>query len=356
MKKNYFVEVLKKTKKTKFKSNKFVAKIGLIMLKVGIIGVGFWGETCIKYILRMNHVAIVGFVDTDAIKAKNMSSIYHIDHYNHVEQLIDECDAMIITIPSIFHYDIATKVIRKGKHFFIEYPIGKNIEEGNLLIQLIKEANVKCQIGFLEIFNPAYKQVEKYFEDLTFVEIKHLLPINNSNLKLNMLLEVLPQDIYLLLHTIKTPLKNISANSMNILTDNCDLFNIHLEFQNGCTAHITTSRITQNEDEIYTMDLMQSNAHIKINFLEQQSDILFFNKIEDTSLSQKRGKIQVGIEHKLTFQSFSMNKIYEELESFFSAIINAQSTCINEFDGVNVLEICEEIKKQIIQKNQSIKL
>ena len=126
------------------------------MLKIGVIGAGHLGKFHLNNWVNIEGVQLIGFTDTDDKNAEQVAQKYQIPRFTDVEKLIDACDALDIVAPTSFHFELCELAIKKGKHVFVEKPLANTMEEAKTLVKLAKEANIKFQVGHVEIFNPAF--------------------------------------------------------------------------------------------------------------------------------------------------------------------------------------------------------
>ena len=177
------------------------------MLKIGLLGVGHLGKIHLKLIKEIPEYELVGFYDTDDENAINVEKNFNVKRFNSMEDLIDLVDAVDIVTPTTYHFDCATKAIKKYKHVFIEKPITNTIEESRKLAELVKEAGIKFQVGHVERFNPAFLAAEPYIKNPLFVEAHRLAEFKPRGTDVSVILDLMIHDIDIILSVVKSNIK-----------------------------------------------------------------------------------------------------------------------------------------------------
>ena len=219
------------------------------MLKIGVFGAGHLGKIHIQQWQKIENIVLVGFYDPDDNQAATTISQYQVPRYTDIESLIDACDAIDIVSVTTAHYEIAKRCLLKGRHIFIEKPLAQTVEEGKELLNLVQEANVKCQVGHVERYNPAFLALESRDLNPMFVEAHRLAQFNPRGTDVSVILDLMIHDIDIVLCLVKSPVKRISASGVAVLSETADIANARIEFENGCVANLTSSRISLKKNE-----------------------------------------------------------------------------------------------------------
>ncbi len=317
------------------------------MLKIGIIGAGHLGKFHLNNWKEIEGVEIVGFCDTDDINAKSVSDKYNIQRYSSPEELIDHCDAVDIVAPTTFHFELCALALRKGKHVFVEKPLTNTMEEAKALLKLAKESNLKFQVGHVERFNPAFVALKNYALEPMFIEVHRLAQFNPRGTDVSVILDLMIHDIDIILHLVKSNVSYISANGVVVLSDTPDIANVRIEFDNGCVANLTSSRISMKK--MRKMRHFQKDAYIGIDFLEKKTEIISQNAPTDKSvftfdIETNKGKKTVAIANPLVEDT---NAMMEELVAFKNAIVNNTETPVTVVDGFRAMEVAHQILDKI---------
>ncbi len=321
------------------------------MLKVGVFGVGHLGRFHLNNWKEIEDVKVIGFFDPNNEAAKQVTAEYGIKRFMDEDKLIDACDIIDIVVPTDQHFAIAMAAIRQGKHIFIEKPLTNTIAEAKELVNMVREANVKCQVGHVERFNPAYLAIKDINLNPMFIEVHRLAQFNPRGTEVSVILDLMIHDIDIILSIVKSNVKQISASGVAVMTDTPDIANVRIEFHNGCVANLTSSRISMKK--MRKIRLFQKDAYIGIDFLQKKTEIIKLKQPEDTNvfsfdLETPNGKKTIAVSNPEIPQT---NAIKAELQSFINAITNNTSTAVSEIDGLLAMEIAHQILTKINNTN-----
>jgi predicted dehydrogenase len=323
------------------------------MLKVGVIGAGHLGKFHLNNWAEIEGVQLVGFCDTDDANAKLVSEKYNLIRYATPDQLIDVCDAIDIVAPTSSHFELCEAAIKKGKHVFVEKPLANTMDEARILVKLAKEANIKFQVGHVERFNPALLALKDYSLHPMFIEVHRLAQFNPRGTDVSVILDLMIHDIDIILSLVKSNVNYISANGVSVMSDTPDIANVRIEFDNGCVANLTSSRISMKK--MRKMRLFQKDAYIGIDFLEKKTEIIKLNTPNDTNvftfdIETNSGKKTIAIASPNVPE---VNAIKRELEEFRNAILNNTDTPVSVVDGFRAMEVAHQILEKISNANHN---
>ena len=317
------------------------------MLKVGVLGIGHLGKFHLNNWLVIEGVELVGFFDPSDENALAVIEKYHIKRFDDPEQLMNACDAVDIVAPTTEHFDLCKAAITKGKHVFVEKPLANTMDEARQLVKLAKEANIKFQVGHVERFNPAFLALKNYSLEPMFIEVHRLAQFNPRGTDVSVILDLMIHDIDIILSLVKSNVKFISANGVAVMSDTPDIANVRIEFDNGCVANLTSSRISMKK--MRKMRLFQKDAYIGIDFLEKKTEVIKLNAPGDTNvftfdIETNNGKKTIAIANPIIEDG---NAIKMELEAFYQAIINNTDTPVNVLDGFRAMDVAHQILDKI---------
>ena len=317
------------------------------MLKVGLIGAGHLGKFHLNNWKEIEGVELSGFYDTDEENAKAVSEKYQVKQFKSAEELINASDAVDIVAPTTFHFKLCEAAIKKGKHVFVEKPLANTMDEAKQLVKLSKEANLKFQVGHVERFNPAFTALSELNLQPMFIEVHRLAQFNPRGTDVSVILDLMIHDIDIILNLVKSNVNYISANGVAVMSDTPDIANVRIEFDNGCVANLTSSRISMKK--MRKMRLFQKDAYIGIDFLEKKTEIIKLKQPEDKNvfsfdIETANGKKTIAI---ATPTIEPVNAIKLELMSFVDAIINNKPTQVSEIDGYLAMEVAHQILDKI---------
>ncbi len=319
------------------------------MLKVGILGAGHLGKFHINNWLKIESAELAGFFDPNNETAEAVMQQYNLKRFDTAEDLIDASDVVDIIAPTNLHYELCEKAIKKSKHVFVEKPLADTMDQARHIVKLAKEANVKMQVGHVERFNPAYLALKGYKLAPMFIEVHRLAQFNPRGTEVSVILDLMIHDIDIVLSIVKSGVKSISASGVVVMTETPDIANVRIEFDNGCVANLTSSRISMKK--MRKMRLFQKDAYIGIDFLEKKTEIIKLKDENDKDaftfdIETPSGKKEIAIANPVVPEA---NAILLELEAFTKAIINNTPTLVSEVDGLLAMDVAH----QILQKIQS---
>jgi predicted dehydrogenase len=256
-------------------------------------------------------------------------------------------DAIVIATAVKTHHPLAKAALLAGKHVFVEKPMADTLEQGKQLVQMVKEAGVKLQVGHVERFNPAFLALKNVSLNPMFIEVHRLAQFNPRGTEVSVILDLMIHDIDIILKLVKSDVKNISASGVAVMTDTPDIANVRIEFNNGCVANLTSSRISMKK--MRKMRLFQKDAYIGIDFLEKKTEIIKLKAAEDTDAFSFDIETPTGNKTLAIINPVSnpVNAIKEELQSFVNSIIQNKTTIVNEIDGYLAMEVAHKILDKI---------
>lgn len=317
------------------------------MLKIGVLGAGHLGKIHIRLLLELNEqFEFVGFFDPSEENAKTAIETFNIKRFDTIEALLDEVDCVDIVTPTITHFDCASKALRKSKHVFIEKPVTQTVEEAKVLIELAHEAGVKVQVGHVERFNPAFQAALPYFNSPMFIETHRLAQFNPRGTDVPVVLDLMIHDIDAILSVVKSGVKRISASGVAVVSDTPDIANARIEFDNGCVANLTASRISMKN--MRKSRFFQKDAYISVDFLEKEMEVVSMQDVVgepgpfDMVFDMGEGKPV----KKILFDKPELeptNAIKEELFTFYEAIVNDTTPIVPIEDGYLALNVAQKI-------------
>ena len=322
------------------------------MLKVGVFGVGHLGKFHLNSWKEIKKAELIGFVDPDDASARDVADKYQLPRFTDADSLIDACDLIDIVAPTPLHFQLCEKAIRKGKHVFVEKPLAGTMDEARQIVQLVRESKIKLQVGHVERFNPAYLALQSVQLNPLFIEVHRLAQFNPRGTEVSVILDLMIHDIDIILSLVKSEVKSISASGVAVMTETPDIASVRIEFNNGCVANLTSSRISMKR--MRKMRLFQKDAYIGIDFLNKKSEIIKLKTPEDVDvfafdIETPNGKKTLALSNPSVPE---VNAIRLELEKFCDAILLNTPTLVSEVDGLRAMDIAHQILFKI--KHNSI--
>lgn len=323
------------------------------MLKAGVLGAGHLGKIHLKLLQQSDHYELVGFYDPDINNAQKVAEEFGYRYFPTIDELLMEVDMVDIVTPTLSHYDCAVKAINQGKHIFLEKPITKTVEEARSVIELAAAKGVKGQVGHVERFNPAFMSVSEKLENPMFIETHRLAEFNPRGTDVPVVLDLMIHDIDIILSVVRSKVINIVASGVDVISNSPDIANARIEFENGCVANLTASRISLKN--MRKSRFFQRDAYISVDFLEKKVEVV---KMKDAPeqpdeyalvLQNAEGqKKQIYFENPKVTQN---NAILDELEAFAHAINTNTTPPVTLEQGTEALRVAMEIVRLVEQKS-----
>ncbi len=313
------------------------------MLKVGVLGAGHLGKIHLKLLQQSSKYQLVGFYDPSEENAKKVAEEFGYTSYNSINELIDAVDVVDIVTPTLSHFECAKNAIEKGRHIFIEKPIAKTILEAEAIKTLASQYHVKGQVGHVERFNPAFTAVKDMIDNPMFIETHRLAEFNPRGTDVPVVLDLMIHDIDIILSVVKSKVKNIHASGISVISETPDIANARIEFENGCVANLTSSRISMKN--MRKTRFFQKDAYISVDLLEKKAEVV---KMRDAP--ENPGDFDMilqndeGVKKQIYFdnpQVTNNNAILDELETFADAINNDTTPIVTLNNGAEALRIAQ---------------
>ncbi|AEE49211.1 Gfo/Idh/MocA family protein [Haliscomenobacter hydrossis] len=331
------------------------------MLKIGVLGTGHLGKIHLKCIqLAVETYDLVGFYDPNPAMAKAVAEQFNIRAFASVEALIQAVDVVDIVTPTTTHFALAVQVIQAGKHVFIEKPLTHTIAEAEELIRLSKEYGVQVQVGHVERFNPALLALENTDLNPMFIEAHRLAAFNPRGTDVSVVLDLMIHDLDIVLSMVDAKPTKVSANGVAVVSETPDIANARIEFDNGCVANLTASRISMKQ--MRKVRFFQRDAYISLDFLEKNAQVVRLYDQDAANLPENANLLEwhtpqgVKMLHIDMPPIESVNAIKMELESFADSIVNHTTPKVSIEDGYQALKLAYEIIREIDQGSWKVDL
>ena len=328
------------------------------MIRIGILGAGHLGKIHLQCLQTLPQYQVTGFYDTDPSVSRHVAEKFGIKAFSSPEQLIAGSDTVDIVTTTSTHYALAKLAINSGKHAFIEKPVTSELHEAQELMKLAVQKGVKVQVGHVERFNPAMLAIKDMILEPRFIEVHRLSPFNPRGTEVSVVLDLMIHDLDILLHINPTPVARIFANGVSIVSNNPDIANARIEWENGCVANVTASRISLKS--MRKMRLFQDNAYVGIDFLEKTAQII---RLMDATghagdqtgdgliLDTPKGRRKVHIEIPEVKQE---NAIQIEFINFYKVVTGSEEPVVGLKEACNALELAHRISESINKSSRSI--
>ncbi|HPR17343.1 MAG TPA: Gfo/Idh/MocA family oxidoreductase [Candidatus Cloacimonadota bacterium] len=325
------------------------------MLKVGIVGVGQFGQNHARILAQSDKCQFVGLYDKNKKRASEISEKLNCPRFDNFEALLAECEALVIVVTTISHYELAKQAMEQGIHVFIEKPITETLDQAEKLVKLAEEKNLKIQVGHIEHFNPIVLEMADEIHNPIFIESHRIAPFSPRGTDIPVVLELMIHDIDLVLTFCKSKVVNISASGAGVMTKSIDIANARIEFEDGAVANLTSSRISMKrsrkfrifqKDGYFSMDFQTKKVtHIKKSKnLYKVLPQIVMGKYDGIDASQVVDIVEVDASDR------KKDALTIELESFIQAVEADLNPIVDGQAGARALKIALEIVNKINKK------
>jgi predicted dehydrogenase len=294
---------------------------------------------------------LCGIYDINLSHAQEVAEKLGVPYYEHAEQLLDKCDIADIVCTTTHHFEMAKLAMQHHKPVFIEKPVTATVEQAEELLQISHEHNIPVQVGHVERFNPAYLAAKSKIKQPMFIEAHRLALFNPRGNDVSVILDLMIHDIDIVLKIVKSPIIDIQASGVAIVTDTFDIANVRLTFENGCVANLTASRISMKN--MRKIRLFQNNAYISMDLLEKKTEMIHIENVTGEitdpfamiiDLGEGKGQKHIIIDNP---KIEANNAIRSELESFIHSIDNQLIPEVSLNDGYQALKTAHDIIKKM---------
>ena len=315
------------------------------MIKAGVLGAGHLGKIHLRLLNASDQYELVGFYDPNTQNAKALSKEKGYTQFESAEALIEACEMIDIVTPTLNHHEMALKALQAGKYIFIEKPIANSLAEALEISQTATKFGLLGQVGHVERFNPAFKAVKDFITHPMFIESHRLAEFNPRGTDVPVVLDLMIHDIDIVLSIVNDKVKSVSASGVSVISSTPDIANARIEFENGCVANLTASRISLKK--MRKTRFFQKDAYISVDFLEKKVEVVKMKdapkKLEDFDMVLENAegeKKQIYFENPVIEDS---NAILEELETFAHAIQNQEKPIVSLKNGTDALDLAYQV-------------
>ena len=315
------------------------------MLKVGVLGAGHLGKIHLRLLQESKKYELIGFYDPSEENAKKVALEFGYTTFSSIASLIDAVDVVDIVTPTLSHFECAKQSIEKGRHIFIEKPITKTVLEAEAIKTLASQYHVQGQVGHVERFNPSFTAVKEMIDNPMFIESHRLAEFNPRGTDVPVVLDLMIHDIDIILSVINSKVKNVHASGVAVISDTPDIANARIEFENGCVANLTASRISMKN--MRKTRFFQKDAYISVNFLSKESEVVKMKEVpenpDEFAMILQNAE---GVKKQIYFENPAIennNAILDELESFADAIQTNSTPVVTLSQGAEALRVAQMI-------------
>ena len=315
------------------------------MLKAGVLGAGHLGKIHLRLLQQSEKYELVGFYDPFTENATKVAKEFGYKSFDSIDDLIAAVEVIDIVTPTLSHFDCAKKAIESGCHVFIEKPITKTVTEAEAISALADKHQVKGQVGHVERFNPAFTAVNEKINQPMFIETHRLAEFNPRGTDVPVVLDLMIHDIDIILSVVQSKVKNVHGSGISVISETPDIANARIEFENGCVANLTASRISMKN--MRKSRFFQKDAYISVDFLEKVAEVVRMKEVpenpDDFAMILQNAE---GVKKQIYFDNPTVegnNAILDELESFADAIQQNTTPIVSLHQGTEALRVAQQI-------------
>ncbi|MCF7918687.1 MAG: Gfo/Idh/MocA family oxidoreductase [Candidatus Cloacimonetes bacterium] len=325
------------------------------MLKIGITGVGQFGQNHARVLAQSGLCELVGLFDKNAKRAREIGEKHQIKVFPDYQGLLQQVDAMVIVVNTISHYELALQALQSGKHVFLEKPITETLQQADELVKLSRKNDLRLQVGHIERFNPVIMEISSLVKDPIFIEVHRISPFSARGTDVPVVHELMIHDLDFILAFIHSKVKQVSASGASVMTKSIDIANARIEFENGAVANVTASRISLKRSR--EARIFQKDAYFSLDFMNRTVKIVNKSKklykVLPQLLAGNYDKIKqedvVDI-REVDASACEKDALTMELESFFQAVEAHSNPEVDGEAGYYALEVAQMIVDKINKK------
>jgi predicted dehydrogenase len=314
-------------------------------LKVGVVGVGYFGQFHAEKYAKIEGVELVGVVDVDGSRAREIAKRYRTQPFFRYADFFQKVQAVSIAVPTPFHHSVTKECFLQGIDVLLEKPISSTLEEADELIRLSESKGLIFQVGHLERFNGALSPLEGRVQHPLFIESHRLGPFSGRGAEVDVVLDLMVHDLDIILSLVDAKVKQFQAIGIPVLTHTPDIANARIEFENGCTANLTASRVS--EEKIRKTRIVQADGILSIDYLFQK--LSFSQKV----VLPGKEKVPEMVTEEIPVKKIDL--LETEIDSFLQSVRNRKKPRVSGTDGRRALELALRIIQKIDDLNEKKK-
>lgn len=298
-------------------------------VRVGIIGVGYLGTQHARILSYLENAELKGVADIDFKKALMIGNRHGVPYYERYEEMLDEIDAAIVATPTSEHFSVSMNLLQEGKHVLVEKPITETVEQGEKLVETAKAKGLILQVGHLERFNPAVEAVESLISEPRFIEVQRLGSFSARSLDIDVVLDLMIHDLDIILAMIRDEVRAVRSSGIHVLSEKIDIANARIEFQSGCVATLTASRVHQGK--VRKLRIFEPTVYYSVDYIDQEVKVFPLNG-RQTDIKTLRIKKEEPLKR--------------ELQNFLASIQNGEINKVSGAEALRALRLAYAVLKE----------
>jgi predicted dehydrogenase len=324
---------------------------------VAVVGVGVFGRNHARVYKELEQqgepVRLVGVVDPDVNRADTVAREFGCKAFGSVRQMVtthSEIQAASVAAPTVHHLAVARELMEAGVHVLIEKPMASSLAEADELVQLAKDRKRIAQAGHLERFNPAVRATLPLLTQPMFFEVHRLSVFTPRSLDVDVVLDLMIHDLDIVLAFANSPVKEVRAVGLPILSGKVDIANVRLELESGCIANFTASRVST--ERVRKLRFFQPRQYLSLDYGRQE--VLVFTVGDDGAST---GTPSVNPQIKVTKPPVASEEpLHAELKAFLHAVRHRTNPVVPLEDGRRALALALQIVAAIREHGRKVDL
>lgn len=314
------------------------------------MGVGAFGRNHARVyheLQQQDGVELVAVVDASATQAESVAGQFGCTPLTRVEDLFGRVDAVSIAVPTVHHLDVAARLMAAGVDVLIEKPVASSLAEADELVRLARQNQRVAQVGHLERFNPAVRATVPLLTRPMFFEVHRLSVFSPRSLDVDVVLDLMIHDIDVVLSFANSPVKEIRAVGLPVVSSKVDIANVRMEFDSGCIANLTASRVST--ERVRKLRFFQPHEYVSVDYSRQ--DVLQFRVSDSGKLSLDDLLSAIGAPSSVPIPGVTVNKpavrqeepLHAEIKAFLDAVRRRSAPAVSLEDGRKALAVALSI-------------
>jgi predicted dehydrogenase len=310
-------------------------------LRVGVVGVGVHGLHHVKILSSLSQIEFAGINDIRPDIRELVAGQFNIPRFASLRKLLDEVDCVIVAVPTSAHYEVVMDCLNHDKSVLVEKPIAASTAEADDMIRIADQRGLILAVGHLERFNPAYRSIQNALVKPAFIESHRLSVFNPRGTDVAVVLDLMIHDIDIILDMVKRPIATVYASGVAVVSDEADIANARIQFEGGCVANLTASRISQRK--MRKVRIFQRNAYISMDFLAGETEMFSLHpNAKPEAVPGAVPQFMNGISyHKYT--SDGQNALELEIIDFIQAVGDGNRPRVSGVEGREALEVASKV-------------
>ncbi len=314
-------------------------------LRMGVVGTGVHGMHHVRVLSRMDGVQFAGVHDTNRSVCEKVTSEFGIPGYHDLGELLENADCVSVAVPTSVHCEVVSRCLDAGRHVLVEKPIAATVAEADALIARAQKNKLVFGVGHIERFNAAYRAVDGNGAAPAFIESHRLAVFNPRGTDVAVVLDLMIHDIDIVLDLVKSPVAQVSAVGVPVVSDAVDIANARLEFENGCVANLTASRVS--ERKLRKVRLFQKNGYISMDFATGETEIFTIEPGARPGASAgATPQLMEGVSYRKCLNDCA-NALELELRDFLRAVETGASPRVSAMAGRDALAVASRVMERM---------